>query len=90
MNDAEELDGIRSNVFHEHGARLNQQGGPYIRGRSYCYLKKIEVAAAYLEAKAANDGLRPNISELQRTCRVSRKFVNKIEAELDEHGRVLQ
>ena len=71
------------------GAKLNQYGGVYISGQAYDYRKKIEVAASYHAAKANNGGERPNISELARDCHVSRKFVEKIEKELQNYGRVV-
>ena len=60
-----------------------------MNGQGHSHLKKLEVAAAYNAAMADNGGLRPNISALQRDCKVSRMFVRRIELELEGHQRIL-
>ena len=65
-------------IANQHGMGVNQHGGIYIHGQAYDYLKKLEVAAAYNAAKAGNGGIRPNISQLQQECMVSRAFVKTI------------
>lgn len=72
----------RRDIALTHGANINQQGGIYLQGEAYDYVTKLTVAAAYNAARDANGGLRPNISDLQRECKVSRAFVKKIEREL--------
>ncbi|KAL7534650.1 hypothetical protein ACHAXR_006021 [Thalassiosira sp. AJA248-18] len=75
------MEGSIRDFVESHGANVNQQGGVYHRGVAFSCAKKIEVAAAYVSAADATGG-RPNISQLQRDCKVSRDFVRKIEKEL--------
>ena len=77
-------------IATSHGADVNQLGSVYTRGEAYDYNKKLTVAAAYLAAKDANNGSRPNISALEREYRVGRTFIKKIELELFLHNRVLR
>ena len=44
---------------------------------------------AYRVASNAIGGDRPNISQLQRDCQVSRDFVRKVESELRKYGTIL-
>jgi len=72
-----------------HSANINKHGGAYINGHSHSFLKKLEVGAKYNNALRNGNGIRPNISELARECRVSRGFVKKVEEELLREGRIL-
>ena len=60
-----------------------------IHGQAYGYVKKIEVGAAYNAAKDANGGLSPNMSALERACKVGLYFVVKCETEMAEYGRII-
>ena len=50
---------------------FNHHGGVYLRGAHYDHRKKVEVAAAYLEAQESIGGARPNITSVAQECRVS-------------------
>ena len=63
------------------GVSVNKEGGYYCRGRQYGVEKKLDVGDCY-EYKKQLCGGRPNIMEIARKHKVSRKFVHKIEAEL--------
>ena len=68
---------------------MNEEGGYYCRGRQYGVEKKLAVGDCY-EYKKQLCGGRPNIMEIAREHKVSRKFVRKIEADLYKHdGRVI-
>ena len=69
-------------IAWQHCAYVNKYRGIYAQGRAYCFLKKAEVAAAYIDAKAANGVRRPNLRALARQCKVSWHFVNKVVKEL--------
>jgi transposase len=69
--------------------QINHNGGIYQNGKSYNYMKKIEVAVAYKVVQDGIGGGRPNLSAIARQCSVGWEFVKKIETELNEHGRVL-
>lgn len=79
----------RGHIAIQHGADINQHGGIYINGKANDYIKKMEVAEAYINAKAANEGRRPNIEALARNCKVNGHFITKIEKELKTHRGVL-
>ena len=81
---------VAMRVAAEHGTEINEYGGIYISGQSYDYCKKVEVAIAYKSSEAANGGARPQIRALMKECKVSWRFVNKIEKELKKYGRVLK
>mmetsp|Transcript_8885 Transcript_8885/g.14506 ORF Transcript_8885/g.14506 Transcript_8885/m.14506 type:complete len:207 (+) Transcript_8885:41-661(+) len=83
------MNGARGHIAIQHGADINQHGGIYINGKAYDYIKKMEVAEAYINAKAANEGRRPNIEALARNCKVNGHLITKIEKELKTHGWVL-
>ena len=70
------------------GYKVNRQGGFYVRGRPYGTVKKLEVADDY-QRQSRGGTIRPNMSAIARRNRVSNTFVNRIEAELIAHGRVL-
>lgn len=72
------------------GADVNENGGIYVPGKPYDYLKKVQVGREYLLAKAANNGNRPSIRALSRKCKVNWHFVNKVEKELLKYDRVLR
>ena len=46
----------RRAVATSHGASVNQRGGIYNQGVSFSFEKKLEIAAAYEAARAANNG----------------------------------
>ena len=68
---------------------INTVGGIFQHGKAYSHAKKIQVAAAYRVASNAVGGGRPNISQLQRDCQVSRGFVRKVESELRKYGTII-
>ncbi|KAL7546455.1 hypothetical protein ACHAWF_009789 [Thalassiosira exigua] len=80
---------VKTDVARSLGAEINQQGGIYIPRKAYDYRKKSEVAARYERAKEENGGPRHNIRALSRQCGVGRRFVDKVEKELEQYGRVL-
>ena len=81
------------NVFRdlatEHGYEFNQHCGAYIKGKAYEHTKKFEVTAALVWAQNNNGRECPNITAITRQCNVGWHFVNKVEKELQQHGRVL-
>ena len=81
------------NVFRDlatkHGFEFNQHCGAYINGKAYEHTKKLEVAAALFWAQNNNGSERPNIRAITRQCKVGWHFVNKVEMELQQYGRVL-
>lgn len=81
--------GTFSHIAARHGFVLNIYHGAYLPGKHYQHVKKLEVAAAFTTAKNANGGARPNISAIQRQCKVGWHFVGKVEKELIEYGHVL-
>ena len=83
------LDAAARQYFEEQDTSFNENGGAYLHGRSYDYTKKLHVAFTYSAAKEAVGG-RPDIKAIAMECAVSRKFVYKIERELDEFGRVFK
>jgi hypothetical protein len=66
----------------QYGLVVNQNDGFYQRGTSYSIEKKLEVAEMYRSHEQADDGRRPNLPQVAKICRVSRKFVAKVENEL--------
>ena len=52
----EDKQGARRAVATLHGASMNQRGGIYNQGVSFSFEKKLEIAAAYEAARAANNG----------------------------------
>ena len=81
------------NVFRdlatEHGFEFNQHCGAYIKGKAYENTKKFEVTAALVWAQNNNGRERLNITAIMRQCKVGWHFVNKVEMELQQYGRVL-
>ena len=73
------VESARRAVASLHGTRVNQHGGIYNQGVSFSFEKKVEIAAAYEAAKAANGGNRLNQTTLAAYCRVSRKTIQKVE-----------
>jgi len=71
-----------------HAFDFNAHDGAYENGKSYGHEKKIEVATSLIAAQNAR-GARPNISAIQKQCRVGWHFVRKVEKELLDYGRVL-
>lgn len=71
----------------EFGALTNRFGGQYIRGASYDVLTKLRVADAIRNSE--REGGRVVVSRIAESCRVSSKFVNKIQFELFTRGKVL-
>ena len=71
----------------EFGALTNRFGGQYIRGASYDVLTKLRVADAIRNSE--REGGRVVVSRIVESCRVSSKFVNKIQFELFTRGKVL-
>eukprot|EP00571_Detonula_confervacea_P003009 CAMPEP_0172316252 /NCGR_PEP_ID=MMETSP1058-20130122/27605_1 /TAXON_ID=83371 /ORGANISM="Detonula confervacea, Strain CCMP 353" /LENGTH=173 /DNA_ID=CAMNT_0013030521 /DNA_START=69 /DNA_END=586 /DNA_ORIENTATION=+ len=61
-----------------HGFDFNAHDGAYKNGKSYGHEKKIEVATSLIAAQNAR-GARPNISAIQKQCRVGWHFVRKVE-----------
>lgn len=78
----------REQFAAEQGALVNQNNGIYVRGESYGYAKKLEVAAMYRWAREKN--VKPNLNEIARECSVSWHFVNKIKNELIVNKKVLR
>ena len=76
-------------ITTQYGFNINANHGVYLHGRSYGYEKKVEVAAALITAQNEMGGGRPNILIIGQQCKVGWHFVNKIEKELAEYGRVL-
>lgn len=72
-----------------YGFKSNKQGGYYRRGRSYSLEKKLEVAEVYLLLRERKGGARPTINQVARQTKTTKKFVLKVEKELQYHGRVL-
>ncbi len=71
------------------GVSVNKEGGYYCLGRQYGLEKKLAVAACYDYNKRLWGG-RPNLLEIARKHKVSKKFVRKIEDELYKNdGRVV-
>ena len=58
-------------VSEQHNAKLNQQGGIYVHGKSYDLINKLEVTSRYIAAQQANGGDCPSISANQKSCGVS-------------------
>ena len=75
--------------MQQYGGDVNKVGGIFQNGKAYEYSKKIQVAMAYRVASNAIGGDRPNISQLQRDCQVSRDFVRKVESELRKYGTII-
>jgi hypothetical protein len=69
-----------------HGMLTNNNGGSYIRGQSYPLVTKIRVGDAICLAKRLGSYVKNRIAA---ECRVSNKFVTKVEDELLIHKRVL-
>ena len=72
-----------------HGALVNSNGGFYQRGKSYGLDVKLFIAAKYLDHKERRGGLRPVVTLVAAECRVTKKFVCKIERQLMENERIL-
>jgi hypothetical protein len=73
----------------DNGAQLNSNNGMYLPGRSYPYLKKLEVDRCYEQLAAFTLFGRPNLNEVARLCQVDSSFVARIETERWLHGRIL-
>ena len=78
----------REEFAAQQGAYVNQNNGIYVRGESYGYAKKLEVAAVYRWAREKT--AKPNLSKIARECSVSWHFVDKIKNELILNKRVLR
>jgi hypothetical protein len=72
-----------------HGALVNSNGRFCQRGKSYGLDVKLFVAAKYLDHKERLEGSRPVVTLVAAECRITKKFVCKIERELMENERVL-
>ncbi len=72
-----------------HGVLVNKNGGYYQQGKSYGMNVKLFVVAKYLDHKERLNGMWPSMSKVALECRVSKKFVVKIEHELMENSHIL-
>jgi hypothetical protein len=72
-----------------HGVLVNMNGGYHQKGKSYGMDVKLFVAAKYLDHKERLNRMQSSMSKVTLECRVSKKFVVKIENELMENSRIL-
>ena len=70
---------------------VNSNGGPFCRGQSYSFLKKLEVAPTHEELKVltSTTGDNPLVSLFSRQCRVGWDFAKKVKDEVDFEGCAL-
>jgi hypothetical protein len=72
-----------------YGLSIHENNGIYNNGYKFDVEKKLSVKANYQHFKEANVGLRPNLTHIARYCKVSPNYMNKINNEMCNHGRVL-
>ena len=66
------------------GSRTNSNGGSYKQGRRLCDNRRFDIAFAIQHANEAT-----SLSSIAREHKVSRSTVQRIKAEVEEHGRLL-
>ena len=71
-----------------HGLETNVNGGTYRSGAAYELTKKIEVQETIFLNNLNSQNGRINVSEVSRSCHVSRGFVKKILREIESGGVV--
>ena len=79
---------VRSFSLSRHGAVGNKNNGIYILGESYGFARKRQVAVEIEIQKVADQQI--SINAIAKQCHVSWVFVNKVNNEMIEHGRVLR
>ena len=68
------------------GLSVNENGGTYRSGYRHPIDKRLEIANEYLRQKEANNGLRPNIANVARACRVSHSTASRVSKLVDAKG----
>ena len=76
----------RRQVLADIGVSINNNGGTYQHGRRLPIDKRIDIAEEYLRQKDTNNGSRPNVAHVARTCQVGYNTVKRIAEIVDVNG----
>ena len=77
---------FRRQMLADIGVSINNNGGTYQNGRRLPIDKRIDIAEEYLRQKDANNGSRPNVAHVARTCQVGYNTVKRIAEIVDVNG----
>ena len=83
------MDDTLREVAVANGYQVNAHGGVYKSGVKHGHAKKIQVAAAYINARNSNGSARPKILPIARDCQVDESYVRKVEREFVTYSRIL-